>query len=310
MRFINWSRLIQGILLSFVFIISLGIFASGLQWFFLPPKSFEGALPASISGGAEKILLNERPLAEKLIIDAQSAVSVQTDLEQREVLFDKNGDRKLPIASISKLITTLVILENIELYEKIKISKAAQDVGGDIESLKEGEVFFGKDLLYAMLIGSNNSASQAFSERMGTEKFIGLMNKKAEELGLSNTSFGNPTGLGLDNFSTADDMVKLAEYILKQRPSIFGITVMPEFDLYTADGKTIHKIINTDDLVRENSDFKERIVGGKTGTTRPAGQCLLLVIKSKDDQSFLINVVLGSENRFEEVKKIINWLKQ
>ena len=313
----NWSRLIQGISLSFVFIASLGIFASGLQWFFPGHKSFEGAFTASVSdgaeeivlnGAAEEIILNKKQNISGLDIDAQSAISIQTNLKQREVLFNKNGDRKLLIASISKLITALIILENIELSEKIEISKGAQDLGGDIEPLKEAEVFFAKDLLYAMIIGSNNAAAQSFSESIGKDRFIKLMNEKAEELGLLDTSFLNPTGLGLDNFSTAEDLAKLAEYLLKERPSVFSITTMPEFDLYTADGKTIHEIINTNDLLREPSDFRKRIVGGKTGFTRQAGQGLLLAIESKDGQSFLISVVLGSKNRIEETKKIINWL--
>lgn len=286
--------------MSVGFMVSLGIFASGLQWFFDEP---EDIFTASISDAVAEDMTD-------IDIDAQAAisVSVKTDFSGREVLFDKNSDRKLPVASISKLITALVILDNYDLSQQVKISPAAQDSGGSEEPLKAGESFFAKDLLYAMLIGSDNAASMAFSDLMGTNQFVGLMNEKAQELGLSDTSFGNPTGLGLDNFSTANDMAKLAEYLLKERPSVFHITTLPEFDLYTADGRAIHKIINTNDLVREDSDFKKRIVGGKTGETRQAGQCLLSVFSFGDGKSFLINVVLNSENRFEEMKKIIKWL--
>ncbi len=121
-------------------------------------------------------------------------------------------------------------------------------------------------------------------------------------------NFLNPTGLGLDNFSTAQDLAKLAEYLLKEHRSILDITAMQEFDLYTADGKNLNKITNTNELLKESSDFEKRIIGGKTGETRTAGECLLLVLKAKNDKDYLINVILNSKDRFGETKKIINWL--
>jgi len=246
----------------------------------------------SVSGGVENVASQ----LQALNIDAQSAISVVTDLSNSKVLFKKNEQRKLSIASIAKLMTAVIVLENVELSEKIGISKEAQDT------------FFAKDLLYAMLIGSDNAAAEAFSESIGKDKFVELMNKKAKEIGLSDTSFLNPTGLGLDNFSTAQDLAKLAEYLLKEHRSILDITVMSGFDLYTADGKVLHKITNTDELLKESSDFEKRIIGGKTGETRTAGECLLLVLKAKNDKDYLINVILNSKDRFGETKKIINWL--
>jgi len=269
----------------------------------------------SISGSIEDItLIKERPPyrnseVQDINIDVQSAISVAVDQDNNnKVLFKKDEQKKLSVASISKLMTAVIVLDNIELSQKVEISKEVQKLGGDREPLKAGESFFAKDLLYAMLIGSDNSAAGAFSELIGEERFIELMNGKAEEIGLFDTSFLNPTGLSLDNFSTSKDLSKLAQYLFKEYPLILKITTTPEFDLYTADGKVLHKITNTDKLLKESSDFQERIIGSKTGETRTAGECLLLVLKAKDDKSYIINIILNSKDRFGDTKKIIDWL--
>ena len=246
---------------------------------------------------------------EESNIGAQSAISVWTNLSNEgKIVFDKNSQEKLPIASISKLMTALVAVENLDLSKEIKISGVAANQSKDPEPLKEGEIFYVKDLLYTMLIGSNNAASFAFSESIGTDKFIGLMNQKAKDLGLQNTSFANPIGFGSENFSTAGDLAKLAEYILRARPSIFGITTMREFDLYTVDGQILHKITNTDKLLNDTPDLAERVIGGKTGETPFAGGCLLSVVRALDGQGYLISVVLNTSNRFEETKKLVDWV--
>lgn len=247
----------------------------------------------NVSGGAENVASQ----LQALNIDAQSAISVVTDLsDNSKVLFKKNEQRKLSIASITKLMTAVIVLENIDPSEKIEISKEAQ------------ETFFANDLLYDMLIGSDNAAAEAFSESIGKDKFVALMNEKAKEIGLFDTSFLNPTGLGLDNFSTAQDLVKLTEYLLKEHRSILNITAMQEFDLYTADGKNLNKITNTNELLKEYSDSDKRIIGGKTGNTRAAGESLLLVLRMPDNKDYLINVILNSKDRFGETKKIIDWV--
>jgi D-alanyl-D-alanine carboxypeptidase len=99
----------------------------------------------------------------------------------------------------------------------------------------------------------------------------------------------------------------MTEYLLKSHPSVFEITTATKFDLHDVDGKISYKIINTNELLKDSSDLTRRIIGGKTGETRTAGECLLLVIKSLDNQGYLINVILNSNDRFEKMKKIISW---
>lgn len=305
----NLNRLFDGVLLSFVFVLVICVFVFGIQRFFDNSSEYsnqdEKTFLGSVSDSIKEVEQDNQQITD-LDITAQATISVWTNLSDRKVFFSKNEDRKLTVASISKLMTVLVVLENYNLSQPIKISKEASEMGGDGELLKPEEVFLVKDLLYAAIIGSDNAAAYALSESIGIDNFIGLMNRKAKEIGLSNTSFSNTTGLALANFSTADDLVKLAEYLLKEHKTVFDISTIKEFNLYSVDGKISHKIINTDQLLKTSSDLEKRIVGGKTGETRTAGQCLLLVLGSEDNKSFLINVILNSEDRFGEMEKLIN----
>jgi len=315
----NVKRAIGGFALSFVFLAFFAYAIFGLQQFlsgFLFGQN-KSSLSASIFDAAQNSApqnaSNVSPQTiSALKVNAASAISIWADNPNPDkVLFSKNVDTKLSIASISKLMTALVVIDNYDLSQQIVISDKAANQTIEPDQLKAGEKFYVKDLLYAMLIGSDNTASYALSEGvpLGSDinKFVDLMNEKATELGLSNTSFSNPTGLGLSNFSTVQDLIKFSEYLLKNHPSILGITTMPEFDLYTVDGKTLHKIINTDELLNDSSGLVGRIIGGKTGDTKTAGECLLLVVKPIDRQGYFINVILNSDDRFGEMKKIINW---
>jgi D-alanyl-D-alanine carboxypeptidase len=313
----NSFRVIKGFFLSFVFLalFTYGVF--GVQAFFenavkdLNQNKFLGSLienPVVNANYNQADAKQDVKNTEGPDISAQSAISVETNFSiGNQIIFSKNIQRKLPIASITKLMTALVAEENVDFSKKITISETAANQSKYPETLKVGEKFYAKDLLYAMLIGSDNAASYALSESIGEDKFVGLMNAKAKEIGLLDTSFADSTGISIDNFSTTQDLLKLAEYILRNKPTIFQVTIAPEFDLHSVDGKILYKILNTDELLNNSSDFSKRIVGGKTGETRSAGQCLLLIVKTLDNQNYLINVILNSSDRFGEIKEIIDW---
>lgn len=322
----NLKRVISGPLLSIVFLVVFVYLIAGVQWIFensfrgFDGKEFLGSVSASVSNIPAEIVSSEQnkvpeliPNSQEFNIKAQSVISVWTDLSETDkILFSINEQRKLSIASLSKLMTALIVIENVDLSQPIKISKEATIQCTNFEPIKAGEVFSASDLLYTMLIGSDNTAAYALSEGLeskpGTEKFVELMNNRAKELGLSDTSFLNTTGLGLDNFSTTQDLAKLVKYFIIKYPSILEITAMPEFDLYTVDGKIKHKIINTNKLLISSDDLSKRIIGGKTGETRTAGECLLLVLKPLNGQGYLINVILNSYDRFAEMKKLVSWV--
>ncbi len=251
-----------------------------------------------------------------LEIESESAISVEVDNRGNEkVLFEKNPQKSLPIASLTKLMTALVIFDLDETYnflQLIKITKEAvgQEGSSKYGDLRVGESLLAKDLLYKMLIESSNDAAFALTEPIGKEAFVGLMNLYAKELGLENTHFVNPTGLESNtleepnNISTTRDLVKLARYIIENYPQIFEITTHQSYEFLKPDGSLHHFIAqNTNELLGEIPG----IIGGKTGWEIEAEGCLLLIIKHPKGNYF-INVILGSNDRFAEMRKIIDIL--
>lgn len=212
--------------------------------------------------------------SEELAINAQSAISVWFDEKGREkILFEKNSSERMPIASLTKLMTAVVALE---IYSP-----------QDITSLEE--------LLNVMLIQSNNEAAYTLANYVSQKGFVELMNLKAEILALSNTHFANSTGIDhLDQYSTTLDLVKLTQYIFLEQPKIFEITRQ---EIYQDRA-------NTNELLKKIPE----IIGGKTGQTPNANGCLLLVLKTPNNHGYLINIILGSDDRFLEMENLINWL--
>lgn len=241
-------------------------------------------------------------------ITAESAISVEIDDEgNEEVLFGKKEAEKMPIASITKLMTALIASEFYYPSLKVPISKTA--VGQEEENghLKVGEILTVENLLHVMLIESSNDAAFALGEIIGIEGFTDLMNLKARDMGLQNSKFFNLTGLDPENtnqpvnYSTARDLVKLAKYLLTERPEILKILSRKEYELYLANGVFHHTLQNTNELLGEIPG----IVGGKTGFTERAGGCLLLIIEGSSPENYLVNVILNSPDKFEEMRKLI-----
>ena len=264
----------------------------------------------------EENLRNLKPLRDKNIDDfkteAQSVISVFLSNQGEErVLLVKNASQKLPMASLTKLMTAKIVLENYDLSEGIQISQQAVEQEEDLGKLKIGKVFSVQYLLYPLLMESSNDAAFALANDypgMEEEKFLGLMNLAAQELNLKDTYFFNPSGLDPDedepdekiNYSTGIDLVKLTKELLKE-PLIWEILATPKYKLYGPE------LVNTNKLLEEIPG----IIGGKTGYTEEALSCFLLVSKAPKSKGVLINVILGSvEDRFEEMKKLTNWLQQ
>jgi len=247
-----------------------------------------------------------------LDLKAESAISflVKKDKSQK-VLFRKEADKPLPIASLTKLMTALVVLENYKLSQMVEIDKQAAEEEGKTGFFRKGEVFSVRDLLYSSLIESSNDSVVALVDLIGEEGFVDLMNSEAKRIGLKNTYFFNPTGLDPDadqektNLSTARDLAVLARYLFEKEPFVWETSLISQFDLYTPNGIFHHKIINTNELLKEIPG----VLGGKTGWTPQAKGCLLLIVKAPKNNGIIINVVLGSPDRFGEMKKLIQWVK-
>ena len=306
---------VKNILLFVTFVFLVIVILLGLQWFFSSLYGFfekkaalnQQSFLASVKKTPipQNLLPSRNWQVEDLKIDAESAISVETDLLlQNKVLFKKDETKILPIASLSKFMTAIVVLENYNLQQQIIITNEATLQEGEQGDLKADQILSVKDLLYIMLIESSNDAAFALSSVMGQDKFVALMNAEADNMGLLNSHFTDSSGLDAGSYSTAEDLVVLTEHLLSKYPLIWQITGIKEYDLYLDNGQLHHKLINTNKLLEEIPE----IIGGKTGFTNYAKGTFLVIEKSPKEGNYLIHVVLGSEDRLEEMKKIINWL--
>jgi len=290
-------------LLSMPFWWGVNIFEKTLEGFYLAkiiensPSNF---FIAEISQSYQKKEFPSSVLAE-------SALSVELSDSEEKVFFKKNAEKKMPIASLTKLMTAVVAWEFYQPDLQVLISKEAVSQPEKIGFLRVGEILTVDELLHIMLIESSNDAAFALSEVIGTEAFTDLMNLKAKELGMNDTKFFDPTGVDPEpsserplNLSTAQDLVTLAKYILKNK-YLMEIISTKEYPLYLKNGIFHHNLYNTNKLLGEMPS----IIGGKTGFTEKAGECLLLISKGKKPGTYLISVVLNSPARFEDIKKII-----
>ena len=235
---------------------------------------------------------------------AKSAIIVDLNGSNRNnVLFQKNAEQTLPIASLTKLMTAIIALENYNPEEIIKVSKDAIETTGSNGGLINGEELKVKDLLYIMLVESSNDAAQAMAEnsnRIDYDTFIGLMNEKAKELGLNNTQFVEPIGLDPQNQSTVLEIAKITEYALKM-PLLANILETSAITIYSIDKKFIHNLTSTNKLFCKIPI----LIGGKTGYTDEAGGCMTTI--SNINNNYLITVILGSSQREEDTSKLIEW---
>lgn len=250
-------------------------------------------------------------ISPELSIDAKAALSVWVGPNEHQVLFEKNGSRVVPIASLTKLMTSLVVYDLKETYtlsQVISITNQTVEQQGKSEygELKPGEKITVKNLIAMALIESSNDAAFALSEPIGEEAFVDLMNIYADKLNLENTTFFNPVGYASDqdpseNYSTAYDLANLTQHIFKNHPQILEISAHNSYQVLKPNGIEHHFISeNTNKLLEEVPG----IVGGKTGYTEQAKGCLVIVLESPQFKGYFINIILGSENRFEEMKKL------
>lgn len=301
------------ILVSLPFWWGMNILEKNLEDFFWvreleknPPSVFTAQIAQNY---ISKTGASEDKVLEDFEIKAESAISVEIDKEGKErVLFRKKDIQKMPIASITKLMTAVVASEFYSPSFKIQISKTAVSQEGEYGNLKVGEILQVQDLLYVMLIESSNDAAYALGEVIGIEGFRDLMNLKAKDMGLASSRFFNPTGLDPKtpdqpaNYSTAEDLVKLAKYLLKDT-LILDILSKKEYELYLENGVFHHTLQNTNELLREISG----VIAGKTGFTERAGGCLLLITEGRRPGNYLINVILNSQDKFEDMRKLIEF---
>lgn len=238
-------------------------------------------------------------------LNAKSAILIEQN--SGKVLFEKSPDTKMPPASITKIMTLLLVMEAIEggkfdYDSSVTCSEHASSMGGSQIWLEVGETMTVDELLRASAIGSANDATCALGEHIsGSEEgFVALMNEKAKSLGMTNTTFKNCTGLDAEgHLTTARDIATMSRELLKHKDITKYTTVWMDS---LRNGQT--ELVNTNKLVR----FYDGATGLKTGTTNGAG-CCLSATATRDGLS-LVAVVLGcdnSNNRFADAKKLLNY---
>ncbi|MCT2535474.1 D-alanyl-D-alanine carboxypeptidase [Aquibacillus koreensis] len=265
-----------------------------------------------------------KKLPEEVEIEASSVILITID---GDILFERNKDESLPVASMSKMMTELLVLEAIQAGDiswdqTVEISAYASTIsnqpGFASVHLQQGQAYTVEELFHSMVIHSANGASIALAEVVaGTEgDFVAEMNEKAENLGLTNTRFVNSTGLdNIDlgefvsvgtrsdtNRMSAQDVASLARHVIEQYPEILDVV---DASSYTLDG-VIHK--NTNWMLPEVNEQGlgfQGVDGLKTGFTNEAGYCFAGTVEREDHR--LISVVMGTSSiteRFSQTKHL------
>lgn len=250
---------------------------------------------------------NYLPIRNYAVADPQilARAAVLYDVESGRTLYSLNPDRQLPIASVTKLMTALVVLEHLDLDDVYVVSAEDLNIDGQGAEMRVGEQLSGMELLTYMLIRSSNDAAHVF-ERTAREEgkdLVVLMNARARQLGMFNTHFGDTAGLDDEHtYSTAQDLVRLLTEV-SRRKELTQIMRTPSAEIYDTDGNVLYVANNTNQLLYSIPD----IIGGKTGYTDGALGTMTLIVGVNDGTDEIMSVVLGSSDRFGETKKLINW---
>lgn len=235
-----------------------------------------------------------------------AGASLLIDTDDKKVIYADNVYNKLYPASLTKLLTALVIFRYGEMTDTVTISHNASHItesGAKLCGFQEGDQIILEDLLKCMLIYSGNDAALAIAEHIGgnEEKFVQMMNTEAKKVGAVHSNFVNPNGLHDDNqYTTAYDLYLIFNELIKNDNfrSIVGS------DSYTAEytdemGKPIQKKFTSTDLYlngKKTLDLGMTAIGGKTGTTMKAGHCLILLSKDKNKKEYISIILRASSS--------------
>lgn len=245
-------------------------------------------------------------------VAAQGAALI--DGKTGRLLWGRNAEEPLAMASTTKIMTAVLVLENCDLEETVTVSKYAARQPEVHMELKEGERWKAGDLLSAMMLCSYNDAAAALAEHVSgsVEAFCDEMTKKAKEIGAKDTVFGSPNGLDsrltdAEHHSTAYDMALIAAYALENE-TFRGIIAQQEISVSDLEGKHVCNVTNTDRFLREYSGA----IGVKTGYTNKAGHCFVGAAEQED--VLLISCVLGSgwgdagkQKKWTDTKTLMNY---
>lgn len=255
---------------------------------------------------------NEGEFENTVEVTASSVTALPKTNSRRYIVYDrisksmiigKNEDVKSAMASTTKIMTTIVILEKADLNEKVTVSAKAGGTGGSRLGLKKGDKASVKNLLYGLMLRSGNDAAVALAEHVGgsVKEFAELMNEKASELGLTNTHFVTPHGLDdANHYTTALELAKLTDYAMNNE-TFSKIVGTKSITIYINNQP--RQINNTNELLGTLNG----VVGVKTGFTNNAGRCL--VTETKRNNMDIITIVLGADTKKDRTKDSVNLIE-
>lgn len=258
-------------------------------------------MPCSFAIALLIIACGQMGLSQSLPITSKSAILA--DAETGEILWSLNPDLKCYPASLTKIMTAILILERGNLEDWVTVPKDAAFTGESSMALKEGERVQVKDLLNAVLVRSANDACVAAAIHIAgsVDKFVEWMNEKARELGMNNTNFTNPHGLhDPKHYTTARDLLTLSRYAL-QNSSFRNIVSQREITIAPTNKSALRRYRNRNKLL----EFYPGCDGVKTGYTVPAGKCLVASATRNGWQ--LIAIVLGSQDHFADCATLLDY---
>ena len=299
------------IISSLFLITNLIVFPIGKNYYFQEKLSEEGRTFFNIQSETSKDnnIFPLKKINDSLGVKVSAKSVLVQDLNSSKILWSKNGKKIRPIASITKLMTTIVLLESegIDWEKEVVINK--EDLNGDFNKLKiyNWEKIKLKDLFISSLVASSNTGIEILLKNIDIprEEFVQKMNKKAMEMKLNNTKFEDPTGLTANNVSTAEEILKIASAAFSY-PNIKAATSQKGYSFCTIDSNRLINISNTNDLIGGYLNIE----AGKTGYIEAAGFCLVSEV-SYQNQGPILVVVLGSNShyeRFTDLKAISTWI--
>lgn len=222
------------------------------------------------------------------------------NLDEQKILYEQNANEKTSIASLTKIMTAIVALENIKsLDDKVVLIsrdfQGLQEANAAVAGFFVGETVTYRDLLYGLMLPSGADAAQALTRLIAgnRENFVLKMNEKAKELGLNNTNFVNETGLDIDNhYSSLKDVAKIFQYALQNED--FKKIISSSSYILSNNSKTLQSTVFKN--LKKNNLEMDYMIGGKTGTTENAGLCLASIANYNDTNYMLITTGAPQEN--------------
>ncbi len=274
----------------------------------MPVTVLADADEASVEASAkyDSVAVNKL-VAKTNVLDLKAKSAVLMDAASGKVLNEKNSHEKLPIASVTKVMSMLLVMEAVDsgklsFDDKVGVSEAAAGMGGSQAYLEAGEEFTVSEMLKALAIHSSNDVTVALAEKVSgsEESFVADMNRKAAELGMKDTQFLDCTGLNDEGYSSANDVALMSRELIMKHPDILKFTGTWQDTFRNGT----FKLDNTNKLIR----FYANTDGLKTGFTNKAG--FNLSATTKRNNLRLISVVLGepdSNTRFAEARKLLDY---